>query len=65
MDVSVDILRTVDLNYPVDGGEVDSTRTDISAEEHCIFLFNELEIYCCTLVLLHFSMKFKQVLAHL
>jgi hypothetical protein len=61
VDISVNILRAVDLYDPVDGRKVDTTCTNICAEKYCTFLLDKLEVDGCALVLLHLSMEFKEV----
>lgn len=64
MDVSIDILGTVDLDDPIDGWEVDTTRTDVCAEQDCVLLLDKLEVNRRSLVLVHLTMEFKQILVY-
>ena len=65
MNVRVGVLRAIDLDDPVDGREIHSSRRDISAEQYRMFLLNELEVDCCALVLILLSVEFEQVLVDL
>ena len=51
MNVSASVLRTIYLNDPVDGREIDTTSRNISTEEHGVLFLDELEIDSCSLVL--------------
>lgn len=64
VDVSIDVLWAVNLNHPVNCGEVNSARTDVRTKEHGIFLLDELKVDSGTLVLLHLSVELHQILAY-
>ena len=61
MDVGVDVLRAVELHDPIHGGEIDTSRSDICAEESRVLSLNELEIDGGTLGLLLPSVKLKDL----
>ena len=61
MNISCYVFRAVDLNDPVNSREVNTTRTNICAEQYSVLLFDKLEINSCSFVLLHFTMELKQV----
>jgi hypothetical protein len=64
MDVGRRVFGAIDLHYPVDGGEVDTSCTDVRAEHDSVFLLYELEVYGRSLVLVHLSVELEQVLAN-
>ncbi len=64
MDVSVDILRAIDLYNPINCWEVYSSGGDICAEEDCMFLLDELEVNRGSLVLVLFAMQLHQISRH-
>lgn len=64
MNVSVSVLRAVNLDDPVDCWEVHSSRTDICAEQHSVLFLHKLEVDGGTLVLVLFAVQLEQVLTH-
>ena len=65
MNVSIRVLWAIDLDDPVNGREIHSTRRNVSAEQYSMFLLNELEVDSCALVLILLSVEFEQVLVDL
>lgn len=59
MNVRVGVLRAIDLDDPVNGREIHSTRRNIGAEQYSMFLLNELEVDRCALVLILLSVEFE------
>lgn len=59
MDVCGDIFRDVDLQHPVDSWEINTSGRDISAQENCLLLLNELEIDSRALVLILLAVELK------
>ena len=57
MDVGIGILWTVDLDDPVNSREVNTTGRDVGTEEHGVLFLDELEIYCCSLILVLLSVE--------
>jgi len=64
MDVCRRVLGAIDLHHPVNGREVYTSRTDVCAEQYCVFLLDELEVNGSSLVLIHLSVKLEQVRAN-
>lgn len=65
MDVGVGVLRAINLDDPVDSGEIYTTRRYVRTEQHCVLLLDELEVNGCTLVLILLTVKLEEVLADL
>ena len=61
MNISRYILRTVNLNDPIDGWEVDSSWWNVCTEQNCDLLLHELEVDSCALVLILLTVEFHEV----
>lgn len=61
VDVRADVLGAVELDHPVDSGEIDSSSRNIGAEEHGLPFFYKLKVDSGTLVLVLLSMQLEQV----
>jgi len=59
MDVSVSVLRAVNLDDPVDCWEIHTSRTDICTEQHSVLFLHKLEVDGSTLVLVLFAVQFE------
>ena len=62
MDVRVRVFWAIDLDDPVNCGEVDTTSRDVSTEKHSMLLLNKLEVDGRALVLVLLTVQLKQVL---
>lgn len=64
VDVGVRVLGAINLDDPIDGGEIDTTGRDIRTEKHGVLFLNKLEVDGRSFVLVLLSVQFKQVLGY-
>jgi len=59
MDVCIGILRAIDLDDPVNSGEIDTTRRYICTEQHGVFFLHELKVDSRSLILVLLPVQFE------
>ncbi len=64
MHVSINVFSNVDLDYPVNRRKINSSSSNVSAKQHSLLFLYELEINGSSFILVLFTVKLKQILAH-